>query len=173
MAVATDCRTGKPLYFEKGKCENIFKALQASASMPYFSQMVVVEGRECLDGGCSRCIPYEWALAEGYKKIVVVRTRPEDYRAPHTPKGVARGLYHDYPNLLDNLCKSDVEYNRECEALTKLKEAGRIFMICPSEPLTVGRIEKNMEKLGDLYYLGYNDAMNCMDALKDYLDLAK
>ena len=173
VAVATDCRTGKPLYFEKGKCENIFKALQASASMPYFSQMVVVEGRECLDGGCSRCIPYEWALAEGYEKIVVVRTRPEDYRAPHTPKGVARGLYHDYPNLLDNLCKSDVEYNRECEALTKLKEAGRIFMICPSEPLTVGRIEKNMEKLGDLYYLGYNDAMNCMDALKDYLDLAK
>ena len=53
--------------------------------------------------------------------------------------------------------------------MTKLKEAGRIFMICPSEPLTVGRIEKNMEKLGDLYYLGYNDAMNCMDALKDYL----
>ncbi len=173
VAVATDCRTGKPLYFEKGKCEDIFKAMQASASMPYFSQMVVVEGRECLDGGCSRCIPYEWALEQGYEKIVVVRTREETYRATHTPTGVARKLYRDYPNLVDNLRESDIEYNRECDELAKLKEAGRIFMICPSEPPAVGRIEKDMEKLGELYYLGYNDAMRCMDALKAYLGAAR
>ena len=173
VAVATDCRTGKPLYFEKGKCEDIFKAMQASASMPYFSQMVVVEGRECLDGGCSRCIPYEWALEQGYEKIVVVRTREEAYRATHTPTGVARKLYRDYPNLVDNLRESDIEYNRECDELAKLKEAGRIFMICPSEPPAVGRIEKDMEKLGELYYLGYNDAMRCMDALKAYLGTAR
>ena len=173
VAVATDCRTGKPLYFEKGKCEDIFKAMQASASMPYFSQMVVVEGRECLDGGCSRCIPYEWALEQGYEKIVVVRTREEAYRATHTPTGVARKLYRDYPNLVDNLRESDIEYNRECDELAKLKEAGRIFMICPSEPPAVGRIEKDMEKLGELYYLGYNDAMRCMDALKAYLGAAR
>ena len=173
VAVATDCRTGKPLYFEKGKCEDIFKAMQASASMPYFSQMVVVEGRECLDGGCSRCIPYEWALEQGYEKIVVVRTREEAYRATHTPTRVARKLYRDYPNLVDNLRESDIEYNRECDELAKLKEAGRIFMICPSEPPAVGRIEKDMEKLGELYYLGYNDAMRCMDALKAYLGTAR
>lgn len=173
VAVATDCRTGKPLYFEKGKCEDIFKAMQASASMPYFSQMVVVEGRECLDGGCSRCIPYEWALEQGYEKIVVVRTREEAYRATHTPTGVARKLYRDYPNLVDNLRESDIEYNRECDELAKLKEAGRIFMICPSEPPAVGRIEKDMEKLGELYYLGYNDAMRCMVALKAYLGAAR
>ena len=57
--------------------------------------------------------------------------------------------------------------------LAKLKEAGRIFMICPSEPPAVGRIEKDMEKLGELYYLGYNDAMRCMDALKAYLGAAR
>lgn len=169
IAVATDCRTGKPLYFEKGRCEDIFKAMQASASMPYFSQMVEVEGRECLDGGCSCCIPYEWALDEGYEKIVVVRTRPADYRAPHTPSGVARKLYRDYPNLVDNLRASDKEYNCECDELEKLQAAGRIFMICPSEPVAIGRIEKDMEKLGNLYYLGYNDAMNCMGELKAYL----
>ena len=83
--------------------------------MPYFSQMVVVEGRECLDGGCSRCIPYERALEQGYEKIVVVRTREEAYRATHTPTGVARKLYRDYPNLVDNLRESDIEYNRECD----------------------------------------------------------
>ncbi len=46
-------------------------------------------------------------------------------------------------------------------------------MICPSEPPAVGRIEKDMEKLGELYYLGYNDAMRCMDALKAYLGAAR
>lgn len=87
--------------------------------------------------------------------------------------GVARKLYRDYPNLVDNLRESDIEYNRECDELAKLKEAGRIFMICPSEPPAVGRIEKDMEKLGELYYLGYNDAMRCMDALKAYLGAAR
>lgn len=68
--------------------------MQASASMPYFSQMVVVEGRECLDGGCSRCIPYEWALEQGYEKIVVYRTREEAYScdAYARPRGGAEAL---------------------------------------------------------------------------------
>ena len=64
-------------------------------------------------------------------------------------------------------------FRSECDELAKLKEAGRIFMICPSEPPAVGRIEKDMEKLGELYYLGYNDAMRCMDALKAYLGAAR
>ena len=58
VAVATDCTTGKTAYFEKGKCRDIFSAIKASASMPYISPMVYVDGRPCLDGGCSCRIPW-------------------------------------------------------------------------------------------------------------------
>ena len=80
VAVATDCRTGKTAYFEKGKCRDIFSAIKASASMPYISPMIDVDGRPCLDGGCSCRIPYRWALHEGFEKIVVVRTREPEFR---------------------------------------------------------------------------------------------
>lgn len=68
IASCTSCVTGEQTFFEKGKCKDIYKAIQASASMPYVSEMVKVEGKPYLDGGCSKAIPYEWALANDYKK---------------------------------------------------------------------------------------------------------
>jgi len=41
---------------------------------------VVIAGVPYLDGGCSTKIPYPWAVSEGFKKIVVVKTREWNYR---------------------------------------------------------------------------------------------
>ena len=68
IAVATNCETAEPAYFEKDHCRDIFQAVQASASMPFISKMVWMEGYPYLDGGCSDKIPFDWALREGYKK---------------------------------------------------------------------------------------------------------
>ena len=62
VAVATNCLTGETEYFEKGHCTNIFHAIRASASMPYISKMVDIDGKPYLDGGCSCKIPYQWAI---------------------------------------------------------------------------------------------------------------
>ena len=42
-------------------------------------------------------------------------------------------------------------------------------MIAPSQKVTVGRLERDMNKLGDLYWLGYNDALSRLDSLRSYL----
>ena len=49
-AVATRCRTGRPEYFEKGVCQDIMTAVQASCSMPVLSRMIAVDGKKYLDG---------------------------------------------------------------------------------------------------------------------------
>ena len=46
IASCTSCVTGEQTFFEKGKCKDIYKAIQASASMPYVSEMVKVEGNQ-------------------------------------------------------------------------------------------------------------------------------
>ena len=74
VSVAANCNTGRPEYFEYGHC-NFEKAVAASATVPYVSRPVVIKGVPYLDGGCTERIPYQWALEEGYKKIVIVRTR--------------------------------------------------------------------------------------------------
>ena len=50
IAVATNCETGEAAYFEKGKCSDIMQAVRASATMPYISPMVMIDGVPYLDG---------------------------------------------------------------------------------------------------------------------------
>lgn len=172
IVVATDCRSGETLYFEKGKCRDIFTAAKASASMPVISPMVNVDGTPCLDGGCSCKIAYHWALDEGFEKIIVVRTRERGYRKRLSDKAIALSekLYKHYPEFTEVLRRSDLDYNRQCRELEELEKEGRIFMIAPSRPVTVSRVEKDLEKLGELYELGVNDAIAEMDRLKAYLE---
>ena len=80
VAVATNCETGAATYFEKGKCGDILLAARASATMPFLSPVVMIDGAPYLDGGCACAIPYRWALDQGYEKIVVLRTRDKAYR---------------------------------------------------------------------------------------------
>lgn len=171
VAVATNCLTGQPEYFEKGRCHDIIKGVQASASMPYVSRPVTVDGIPCLDGGCSLNIPFRWALDEGYEKIVVVRTRPASFRKREKGRAsaMARRFYKSSPALAQAIAGSDARYNRECDELEKLREEGRVYVISPSSSNSVSRLEKDMEKLGEFYYLGYSDGQSHIDSLMDYL----
>ena len=80
VAVATNCETGKATYFEKGRCSDILLAARASATMPFLSPVVMIDGTPYLDGGCACKIPYEWALEQGFEKILVLRTRDAGFR---------------------------------------------------------------------------------------------
>ena len=61
------------------------------------------------------------------------------------------------------------EFNRTVEALESKAEKGEIFLIAPSEPVTVKRLDGDMDKLGDLYWLGYNDMESRIDELKRFI----
>ncbi len=170
VAVATDCRTGKPVYFEKGHCKDILDAVKASASMPFISPMVDVDGIPCLDGGCSCKIPYKWALDENYENIVVIKTRERGFRKNAEKMSHAERFYKGNPEFGKVLAMSDISYNEECDEIDKLEEDGRIFVIAPSEPVNVKRVEGNLNKLADLYWLGYRDATNNLFKLNKYLN---
>lgn len=172
LAVAADCKTGRAIYFEKGKCGDIMQAIRASASMPYISKPVMVDGIPCLDGGCCCKIPYQWALDSGFEKIVVVKTQHPSFRKRVKEKNsiLAKRVYRAYPEFAEALGRSAADYNRQCDEIERLQKEGRIFVIAPSKPVTVARLEKDMEKLGALYYLGYEDAKRQLDALLEYLN---
>ena len=172
IAVATDCNTGEPVYFENRVCSDIFQSIRASASMPFFSAMVLIDGQQYLDGGCSVSIPLDWALEEGYEKIVVVRTRDRSYRktAPSNfSQRIKNIFYHNYPEFLQTWNEGTERYNALCDRIDELESQGSIFVIAPSTPVTVTRLERDMEKLGALYWQGWQDTENQLKALKEYL----
>ena len=173
LAVATSCLDGKPKYFEYGKCESIFKAIQASSSMPYYSRIVKVDGIPCLDGGCSVKVPYRWALDEGFEKIIVVRTLPRDYIRKEDPKAdrLAEVFYRRYPEFVKVLRTSAPRANAEAAEINRLEKEGRIFLIAPPSSLRMHGMEKDIERLGAYYEQGRLDAKQALPALKEYLGI--
>lgn len=139
--------------------------------MPFVSKMIEIDGQHYLDGGCCTKIPYQWALDQGYKKIVVIRTRPRDYRKKigFASTYIPKFFYKKYPELAAQLSNSNQKYNDDCERMNQLEKEGRIYVIAPSQPVTVARLETDMEKLGALYEMGLEDARQAIDGLKEYL----
>ena len=173
-AVVTNLKTAKPEFIGKDSGSSIYQAVRASASMPYISQPVMIRQNPCLDGGCSVNIPYQWALDRGFRHIVIIKTRPEGFRKPvksHDFHGHSREDFYrrSYPEFADVLRQGDVRYNQECDAVDALAASGRIFVIAPSQKITVSRLEPDMEKLGKLYDLGYQDGKREIARLRAYL----
>ena len=164
------------IYCEKGVTPDFQKAVQASASMPFASDMVEVDGVPCLDGGCAVKIPYRWALDNGFEKILVIRTRPQVYRRP--PEGkqfmeLSERIYKNYPNLVERLNSQSEQYNNACRELEELQQQGKLMMLCPSGSISVSTLEGDMERLGALYLLGRADAKLMLPQLFDYFGLTE
>ena len=173
-AVATRCRTGKPEFFEKSRCGEMIKAVQASASMPLLSRMVTVNHRKYLDGGISLPIAYQRAMDLGYEKVVLVLTRNKGYRKKPLSRMTIRA-YERYfaplPKLLDSLYEVPERYNRMQEEIDRLEETGRIFVIRPEQPVRVSRLEQNLGKLRALHREGIETAKKRLPALRAYLEI--
>lgn len=67
------------------------------------------------------------------------------------------------------LARNNIMYNNQCDELERLRNEGRVFVISPSKPVEIGRLEPDTEKLGELYFLGVEDAKKNFEALKTYL----
>ncbi len=170
IAMATNCETGSTTYFEKGRCSDIYAAARASASMPFITPEVLIDGFHYLDGGCSCKIPYQWALNQGYRKVILVRTQAREYRKPLKESSSVFRVYEKYPEFARNYAHINGKYNNQCEETQKLAESGRIFVIYPSKPVVVGRLEKDLDKLASLYWLGVHDCLEHLDEIKEYLE---
>ena len=169
--VATDANTGEPVYhdLDRGGKEDI-EWIRASASIPALSRPVRLEGRELLDGGTSDSIPYAWMLDQGYDRCVVVLTQDAAYRKePNNLMPAIRVLLRRYPAMVELLANRHERYNRQREKLFELERAGKVFVVCPSEPVRVPAVVRDPEVLDRIYAIGRRDAERTLDALRAYL----
>ena len=168
-AVVTDMATGEPEYIRIRSVFSQMDVLRASGSMPFVSRPVTIGGKQYLDGGISDSIPFRWLGKQGCEKQIVILTRDESYRKGPMPQGAVKLAYRKYPQFARRLLRRHVEYNQALEELKTWEKAGKAFVLRPSRPIEIGRIEKNPEKLQAVYDLGQADARRCLPALKEYL----
>ena len=167
---ATNLLTGELEYFEKGK-SNILLASAASASVPYITKPVIINGTPYLDGGCAEKIPYHFAKEMGEKKIVVVKTREREYRRKEKRQRMASLVYGKYPEFVEAINHANEKFNLMMEEFEADEKAGKLFVIAPTGKVEVKRFERDMEKLGELYWRGYSDMEDKLPMLREYLDI--
>lgn len=169
--VVTNCLSGKARYLsEKENRERLLAICRASSSIPVASDMVMVDGVPCLDGGIADSIPIIHAMEKGYRKNVVILTRNKGYRKKKP--GKSRALYiaafKEYPELLNTLLTRYRNYNRTLELIEKWEQEGHIFVIRP-EMETVSRTEQNTRKLTEFYQHGMDVMKERFDEMQAYL----
>ena len=167
VMVTTNCLSGKAEYFEeKSSSGRVMDIVRASSSLPFVSPVTYVDGIPMLDGGIVDSIPVEYALGQGYEKLVVVLTRNKGYRKSESSMQLARLFYRKYPEIVKALSERNSLYNRSMELVEKLEDEGRIIVIRPERPVDVGRMEKDTDKLRALYDEGYSEAEKMLSDIK-------
>lgn len=167
--VATDCSTGKPLYFDKQDLDRSLSVLRASCSLPLVSPMVDFRGHKLLDGGIADPLPIRKAVSDGILKNVIILTRNKGYKkdpVKSTERFLYKAKYRGYPHLVKALMDQSGIYNNSMDYIESLAQKKKAVVIRPTAELTVGRYEKNKEKLLDLYQLGYKDAAAALEEIK-------
>ena len=154
--VTTNCQTGQACYLEeKSDPQRLVTIAKASSSLPYVCPITYVDGVPMLDGGIIDSIPVLRAFEQGYTKVVVVLTRNKGYRKTEKDIKIPSFIYKNYPRLRVLLSRRCQGYNEQLELVDRLEDEGKIITIRPQKPVVVGRIEKDIKKLTDLYEEGY------------------
>lgn len=168
-ATITNVSTGEAEYVKITNGYEQIETLRASGSMPFVSKFVEIEGKKYLDGGISDSIPVEKAQSLGYEKIIVVLTRPLEYRKVKPNEKVIDLFYRRYPKLVARLKYRYLNYNDKIEEIIRLEQEGKIFVIRPTTTIPIKRLEREPEKLQEMYDLGMKDCTDRMDELKRYI----
>lgn len=166
----TNVETGKAEYLLCTDLKKQIDFIRASASMSVVSQVVSINDKKYLDGGISDSIPLIAMQKLGYDKCIVVKTRPKNYQ-----KGkdkllyLEKIIYKKYPNLIKTMRNRYLNYNATLNLITTLEEKNNIIVIEPSKDLKIGRLEKNMKKITQMYELGKKDTYNKISTIEIFL----
>ncbi len=163
----TDCITGEPVYFKKEEYgQDMLKIIRASSSLPFFAPEIHYKNKVLLDGGISDPIPIKKSERDGNKRNVVILTQNKGYvKKPSKLNFLTKRKYPRYTGLQMALAKRYQLYNDTLAHLDEEEKKGRVFIIRPSLPLEVSRMERNPAKLEKLYQQGYEDAKQAIGPL--------
>lgn len=169
FACATNVLTGKAEYMKISDVKAQMDLVRASASLPFLSRKVYIDGVPYLDGGITDNIPLNKCISEHCDKILVVLTHPKGYVKNEKLHLLSRLFYPFSRNLQEAFRLRNQRYNERLQQIDRLESEGKIFVIRPSVLIDVSRLEKDHAKLQTAYNLGVQDAGRIWDSLCGYL----
>lgn len=169
--VCTDVADGQPVYYRMDHVDyDTLEWLRASASMPVLTRPVKVDdGRLMLDGGISDSIPLKYFQSIGYDRNIVVLTQPRDYKKKPAKEWLFSLMMPYAPAIARAMGRRHLMYNDQLEYIAEQEALGNTLIIAPAEPLPIGRVDADPDKLKRVYQIGRMAALGNLAAIKAFL----
>ncbi len=171
LAAVTNIRTGDAEYLPVPSDDPQWKVLQATCALPLLFPPIEIDGEFYADGGVADSIPFEKALSDGCDKLIIVLTRERSYHKKEEAmmRFASKRQKRKHPEYAQAMLRRHEQYNAAIDKISELEKDGKVYVISPSDTLGVGRTDKRVDKLMELYAQGYALTMQQMKALRNYL----
>ena len=169
-AVCSNVETGQAEYIHCAELRNKIDYIRASASMPFVSQIVEIDGKKFLDGGICDSIPLRAAQNLGFKHNIVILTRPLGYRKKNKfNRFLAKLVYRKYPKFATAIINRSTMYNQELDFVADEEKKGNTLVFRPSRLIKIKHLEQNLEIVKEMYNLGRHDAQAHLEEIKNFM----
>lgn len=169
---ATDAQTGKPYFFSKEDLvRNDYKAIKATCALPAVCKPIEIGGHKYFDGGVSDSIPYRRAFEDGCDRLVIIMTKPYDYKMqPQKHRFAYTYILHRYPRIIWRLNNRADVYNDRYAKIKQLAKTGRILLINPSDAIKLDTYTMDKKVNQKLYEEGVRVANKKLDEIRSFID---
>jgi len=167
--VTTNVENGKSEYILIKDIFEQMEYLRATSALPFASKIIEINGKKYLDGGISDSIPIDYCESLGYDKIILVLTRPENSYKEDKLNFLYKLVYRKYPKLVERLINMGKDYEVVLKKIKDLENENKIFVIRPPKVLKIGRLEKDENKIQEVYDIGLNTGKIEINNLLNYL----
>lgn len=153
----TNARTGQSEYLDGQQLDEKNSMLKATCALPFYFPPIEVNGELYYDGGICDPIPVRKALADGNQKLLIILTRPSDYRKTlsRSNKLAAKVLKRRYPNLVYPLLHRHETYNETVRFCEQLESEGRAVILRPEGDAIIDSFESDVDNIKRSYARGY------------------
>lgn len=160
ITVATNAETGEPTYFEKDSMsQDHYNAIKASCCVPVVDKPYVIDGVPYFDGGISDPVPLQKAFDDGCDKVVLILTRPKDFRRISKDDALfAKILRKKYPKAAEDMATRSVVYNQCVDKAEEYEKEGKVLIVAPDSIGQMKTLTKDRDAIARLYAKGYVDA---------------
>lgn len=145
--------------------------VRASSTMPVLMPPVTIGREVFVDGalGPSGGIPLDAARADGYRRFLVVLTRPRGYvKTASRTDWYVRRHFRRLPAVAEALRLRPARYNATREELWGLEREGAAYLFVP-EVMPVGNGERDVAKLRASHEAGLAQARRELPAIREFL----
>ena len=140
FATVTNIETGEAEFIKIEDAYKQMETLRATSALPFISEIIEVGDKKYLDGGITNSIPVDFFEKQDFDKVIVILTRPITYRKEKTTGIQYKMFYKKYPRLVEKLENRYKEYNDTVGKIVELEKEGKLFVIRPSENITIKRL---------------------------------